>query len=113
MPDQALHDEPPLVVVLPQMAPSLPRTKTSIAPLVGEVAAGEEVRAPPRECQLDHDVPVYVLYHRAPSVPCTKTSGLPAGPDALPASESIVDFNVAASIGYTKELATVPAGLIT
>jgi hypothetical protein len=49
MPDQALHDEPPLVVVLSQMAPSLPRAKTSIRPLPSEVAAGDEVRTPPRE----------------------------------------------------------------
>jgi hypothetical protein len=31
----------------------------------------------------------------------------------LPSSESIVDFSVATFVGYTEELATVPAGLIT
>ena len=40
--------EPPLVVVLSQMAPSLPRAKTSIRPLPSEVAAGDEVKNPAR-----------------------------------------------------------------
>jgi hypothetical protein len=31
------------------MTPSLPRTKTSITPLDGEVAAGDEVKIPPRD----------------------------------------------------------------
>ena len=56
--DQAV---PPFVVVLSQMAPSVPRTKTSITPLVGEVAAGDDVSFPPRFCQPDHDEPVYDL----------------------------------------------------
>ena len=38
----------------------MPRTKTSIAPLDGEVAAGDEVRTPPREAQLDHE-PLHVF----------------------------------------------------
>jgi hypothetical protein len=33
----------------------VPRTKTSNTPLVGEVAAGDEVRDPPRDIQLDHE----------------------------------------------------------
>ena len=43
---QALHEPPPSVVVLSQRALSVPRTKTSIAPLDGEVAAGDEVEDP-------------------------------------------------------------------
>ena len=52
-----------------------PRTKTSITPLVGDVAAGDEVSFPPRDCQLDH-VPVYDLWYRAPFAPCTKIARL-------------------------------------
>ena len=37
------------------MAPSVPRAKTYITPLVGEVAAGDEVSFPPRDSQPDHD----------------------------------------------------------
>jgi hypothetical protein len=45
-------------------------------------------------------------------VPCAKRwTG--AESVLLLSSESIVDFNVAAFVGYTDELATVPAGLIT
>ena len=36
----------------------MPRTKTSITPLVGDVAAGDEVRVPPRDCQADHADPI-------------------------------------------------------
>jgi hypothetical protein len=43
-----------------QTAPSVPRAKTSIRPLPSEVAAGDEVRDPPREVQLDHE-PVHVF----------------------------------------------------
>ena len=43
------------------MAPSVPRTKTSITPLVGDVAAGDEVKAPPRLIQPDHE-PVEVFW---------------------------------------------------
>ena len=52
------------------------------------------------------------LVQSALSVPCTKRwTG--AGSELLLSSESIVDFNVAAFVGYTEELATLPAGLIT
>jgi hypothetical protein len=51
------QEEPPFVVVFSQMAPSVPRTKTSITPLVGEVAAGDDVRAPPREAHADQVAP--------------------------------------------------------
>ncbi len=47
----------------------MPRTKTSITPLAGEVAAGDEVSFPPRDCQPDHDEPVHVFWYRTPSVP--------------------------------------------
>src|ERR1035437_7844564 len=50
---QAFQVAPLFVVVLDQRAPSVPRAKTSITVLVGEVAAGDEVRDPPRDCQLD------------------------------------------------------------
>ena len=49
------------MVVLSQMAPSVPRTKTSIEPLAGDVAAGDEVKAPPRLIQPDHE-PVEVFW---------------------------------------------------
>ena len=67
-------DQPLLREDFSQRAPSLPRTTTSITPLLGEVAAGDEVSIPLRDCQPDHDVPVYHLCQRAPSVPRTKTS---------------------------------------
>jgi hypothetical protein len=60
------------VVVLVQMTPSLPRTKTSITPLDGEVAAGDEVSIPPREVDAVQVVPVQCLYQRALSLPRTK-----------------------------------------
>ena len=60
------------------MAPSGPRTKTSMTPLDGDVAAGDDVRIPPREFQLDHDVAVsYDLCHIAASVSRAKTSRRP------------------------------------
>ncbi len=68
------------MVVLCQRAPSLPRTKTSITPLAGDVAAGDEVSFPPRgapsDCQLVQELPPFVVYfsYRWPSVPCTKRS---------------------------------------
>ena len=40
--------------------PSVPRTKTSNTPLAGDVAAGDEVRDPPRDFQLDQE-PVHVF----------------------------------------------------
>ena len=54
---QPLQELPPFVVVCCQRAPSVPRTKTSVTLLVGEVAAGDEVRDPPSDCQPDHPDP--------------------------------------------------------
>jgi len=54
------QEPPPFVVVFCQMAPPVPRAKTSITPALVDVAAGDEVRDPPRDCQPDH-VPVYDL----------------------------------------------------
>ncbi len=72
------------------MAPSVPRTKTSNTPLDGEVAAGDDVRCPPIETQLDHDVPVHVFWYRAPFVPSTKTPRrLPDAAAAGPVPEAI------------------------
>jgi hypothetical protein len=53
---QAFQEAPPSVVVLVQMTSSLPRTKASITPFAGDVAAGDEVIIPPRDCH-DHVVP--------------------------------------------------------
>ena len=48
-----------------------------------DVAAGDEVADPPRDCQLDHPpVVVYVLWYTAPLVPSTKTSRRPPPHDA-------------------------------
>ena len=60
-PTDVQPDQLPLLKEFSQRPLSVPRTKTSIAPLVGEVAAGDEVGDPPREIQLDHDVPVHVF----------------------------------------------------
>jgi len=43
---------PLFVVVFSQRAPSVPRTKTYITPLLSVVAAGDDVADPPREVQL-------------------------------------------------------------
>ena len=51
------HGTPPSVVVLDQMPPSLPRTKTVIPPRFRDVAAGSEVRVPPRKVEFDQIVP--------------------------------------------------------
>ena len=75
---QPLQDAALFVVVCHQRPLSLPRTKTSIVPAAGDVAAGDDVRTPPRFSQLDHDVPVYDLWYRAPFMPCTKRSRRPA-----------------------------------
>jgi hypothetical protein len=40
-----------------QMAPSPPRTTTSITPIDGDVAAGDEVKPPPRNPHADHPDP--------------------------------------------------------
>ena len=65
------------MVFFDQRAPSLPRAKTSITPLAGDVAAGDEVRIPPRDSHADHVVhPCSDLCQSAWSVPCTKTSRL-------------------------------------
>ena len=69
---------PPFVVVLSQTAPSVPRAKTSITPAPGEVAAGDEVRNPPRDWYADHDAPFRSFHQRAPPAPVTKTSRRPA-----------------------------------
>lgn len=50
---------PPFAVVFSQMAPSVPRTKTSMIPLAGEITAGDEIRAPPRDCHADHPDPYW------------------------------------------------------
>jgi uncharacterized membrane protein YagU involved in acid resistance len=71
------QEVPPFKVSIPQRLPSVPRTKTFIGGLVSvslAVAAGDEVRYPPRGSQLDHMPPTYHLCHRALSVPTTKTS---------------------------------------
>ena len=61
----------------------MPRTKTSVTPKAGDVAAGDEVADPPRDCQLDHPpVLVYVFWYTAPLVPSTKTSRRPPPHDA-------------------------------
>ena len=39
----------------------MPRTKTSIVPLDGEVAAGDEVRTPPRDCPAGPREPFHVF----------------------------------------------------
>jgi hypothetical protein len=44
------------VVFLDQRTPSLPRTKTSIVPDDRDVAAGDDVRIPPRDFH-DHVMP--------------------------------------------------------
>ena len=46
-----------------QTAPSVPRTKTSITPLAGDVAAGDEVSPAPRDFQSDHDEPDHVFWY--------------------------------------------------
>ena len=56
----------------------MPRTKTSITPLAGEVAAGDEVRTPPRDCQLDHDGRYTFFDTGRRSCLATKTSRRPA-----------------------------------
>ncbi len=68
--------DPPFVVFLSHRALSVPRTKTSMRPLPGEVAAGDEVSAPPRVCQLDQVAPFQRFHQMALSVPRTKRSRL-------------------------------------
>ena len=62
---QVLHEEPPLVVVFSHRPLSVPRTKTSMTPLLGEIAAGEEVSLPPRDVDGDQLAPFPCSHERA------------------------------------------------
>ena len=102
---QADQVVPPSVVVFDQRAPSVPRAKTSIVTSVRDVAAGTTVSTPPRDCRRRPGGAIQCFHQRAPSVPFAKRSRLFCAPlkhaaGALPSSESIVDFNVCAFVGY-------------
>ena len=76
------------MVVFSQMAPSVPRTKTSVRLLPGDAAAGSDVRIPPRDVDADQVVPSQCFHQRALSLArkkrsrvfalCADTAGAPA-----------------------------------
>ena len=72
-------DQLPLVYVLSQRPLSPPRTNTSIMPLAGAAAAGDDVSCPPSGCQPVQELPPFVVYchHSWPSVPFAKRSRRP------------------------------------
>jgi uncharacterized membrane protein YagU involved in acid resistance len=47
-----------------------------ITPLLGDVAAGDDVSVPPRDVAFDHVAPFQVLYQRALSLPRTNRKRL-------------------------------------
>ena len=102
------------------MAPSLPRAKTSIPPY--SVTSPRVRTSESRRGTVDADQVAPFQYFHRERCPYLVQRGPrlfelgahTAGAGVLLlSSESIVDFNVAAFVGYTEELATVPAGLIT
>src|ERR1035437_2994538 len=72
-------DQRPLLYVLSHRPLSLPRTQTSIIPLGGAAAAGDDVSSPPSGCQPVQELPPFAVYchHSWPSVPFAKRSRRP------------------------------------